>query len=246
MITFARPVWNSKTSSYLITISTHSSFFVEGEHQYTDISSNEIEIEHPDINNDIFKSKIQVIVDALIQKNNEVKWFATSLREASILRRLEHKWKSNSMIPPSGWFTAKWIPSSLEITQTSFILSWIVLSYEEASPRISSRFLSLSEPPSPRSRSPEPTEQSVRQFTYQPTQQLSYMEQIYDIPLSTDTDAIDLEEQKRERQSIREARLRVELAQMKLEKHLQNYYSKYGTIPDNSDSEDSDSSLEDD
>lgn len=243
MIAFARPVWNSKTSTYVISISVNSSFFLEGEHQYTDVSSNELVIEYPDINTDTSKTIIKTIVDALIQKNNEVKWFATPLREASILRRLEHKWKSNSMIPPSGWFTTKWIPSSLEITQNSFVISWSVLSYEETTPRISSRFLALSEPSSPRSVSPESTEQSVRQFTYQPSQP-SYMEQIFDIPLSTDTAAIDLEEQKQERQGIRQARLRVELAQMKLEKYLQNYYHKYGNIPDDTDSEDSESSLE--
>jgi hypothetical protein len=44
-------------------------------------------------------------------------------------------------------------------------------------------------------------------------------------------------EQRQERQSIREARLRVELAQMKLEKHMQSYYRKYGIIPDETDSE---------
>jgi hypothetical protein len=72
------------------------------------------------------------------------------------------------------------------------------------------------------------------------------MEQVFDIPLSTNTAEIDLEEEKRERQGIREARLRVELAQMKLEKHLQNYYHKYGNIPDDTDSEISESSLEED
>jgi hypothetical protein len=243
MITFARPIWNSKTNTYVISLSAPNTFYIESESQYSDISSNQVVIEHPDTNNDTVKQSIKLIVDALIQKNNEVNWFATSLHEASILRRLEHKWKPNPMISPTGWFIAKWIPATLEVTPSSFILSWVVLTYEEASPRISSRFLSLSAPPSPRSVSPHSTEESVRQFTYAPGQ-TPFMEQIFDIPLSTNTAEIDLEEEKRERQSIREARLRMELAQMKLEKHLQNYYHKYGNIPDDIESELSESSLE--
>jgi len=191
------------------------------------------------------KQTIKEIVHALIQKNNEVRWFATSLHESSILRRLEHRWKTNSMMPPTGWFRAKWLPSTLEVTTSSFILSWCVSEYEETGPRISSRFLSLSQPPSPGSASPKSYDESIRQFTFEPGQ-TSYMEQVFDIPLSTNTAEIDLEEEKRERQTIREARLRMELAQMKLEKHLQNYYHKYGNIPDESDSEPSDSSLEED
>ncbi|NBO62074.1 MAG: hypothetical protein EBU82_14160 [Flavobacteriia bacterium] len=179
-------------------------------------------------------------------KRQESNWFAKPLREASILRRLEHNWKGDS-VKTSGWFTATWIPISLEITPSSFILSWSILKFEESNPRISSRFLSLSEPPTPRSQSPDSLQNverspPIRQFVYQP-QESNDLEQIYDIPLSTDSNEIDLEEQRKERQSIREARLRVEVAQMKLEKYLQNYYRKYGDIPDESDSETS--SLED-
>jgi len=242
MITFARPIWNSKTSTYVITLSAPT-LYIESEPQYCDISSIDIKLEHPDLNNDSVKNTIKLIVESLIQKNKEVHWFATSLHESSILRRLEHKWKTNSMTPPSGWFTAKWIPSILEVTSSSFMLSWNISSYEETTPRISSRFLSLSEPPSPGSASPKSNKESVRQFTFEPGQ-TPYMEQVFDIPLSTNTAEIDLEEEKRERQFIREARLRVELAQMKLEKHLQNYYHKYGNIPDDTDSEISESSFE--
>lgn len=243
MITFARPIWNSKTNTYVITLSVEESFTIQGEPQYIDISSNDIAFEHPDVNTEIFTEYVKIIVDELIKKNTEVKWFATTLREGSILRRLQHKWNSTS-VPPSGWFAAKWVPTLLEITTNSFILSWTAVSFEASSPRISSRFLSLSEPPTPRSVSPQFQEGSIRQFTYQPGQ-TSDLEQVFDIPL-TQEDEVDLEEQKRERQTIREARLRVELSQMKLEKHLQSYYNKYGNIPDESDSESSESSFEED
>ncbi len=240
MITFGKPVWNSKNNTYVIQISKPEEFVLSGEPQYTDVSSNELSIEHPDINNEDFKKLIKQFITCLIEKDKEVKWFATPLREASILRRLQHTWTS-VLSPPAGWCSAKWIPTTLEITSTSFVLTWAACSFEEASPRISSRFLSLSEPATPRSQSPEPAQTSaqsppIRQFTYQPSQN-SELEQIYDIPLSTDSQQIDLEEQRKERQSIREARLRVELAQMKLEKHIQNYYRKYGDIPDETDSE---------
>ncbi len=241
MITFGKPVWNSKTNTYVIQISQSDRFILSGEPQYTDISSNDLSVEHPDVNNDEIQSIIKEFVNALIQKDKEVKWFATPLREASILRRLQHKWTS-SIRPPFGWCSAKWIPTTLEITSTTFVLNWSALSFEEASPRISSRFLSLSEPPTPRSASPASVQEApkssptIRQFVYQPSQ-TSELEQIYDIPLSTDSKEIDLEEERKERQSIREARLRVELAQLKLEKHLQTYYRKYGNIPDETDSE---------
>jgi hypothetical protein len=248
MVTFGKPSWNSKANMYVIQILEAEDVIYKGEPQYIDVSSNDVSIEPPDTNSDSFKDIISKFIAKLIQKDKEVKWFATPLRESSVLRRLEHRWTSSAS-PPTGWCSAIWIPITLEITKTSFIISWSTIQFEDSSPRIPSRFLSLSEPNTPRASTPDSTQETndlstaIRQFTYQP-QESSEMEQVYDIPLSTDSNEIDLEEQRKERQSIREARLRVELAQMKLEKHLQNYYRKYGSIPDESDSESETTSFE--
>ncbi len=244
MIEFGRPVWNSRASTYSISISGANDCKVESEPQFLDVSANSIIVEHPDMNTDIFTNSVKNLLTALIQKDKEAKWFATPLRESSILRRLTHKW--NAVESPSyGWFLVSWEPESLEVSSSGFVLTWLANEYKNSTPRISSRFLSLSEPPSPRSHSPESP--PIRQITVQANTQ-DDLEPVYDIPLSTDIQDIDLEEQKRERQVLREARLRVEVAQLKLERNLQNYYRKYGVIPDDleSDSEEEDSLEEED
>jgi|688.fasta_scaffold264715_2 hypothetical protein len=245
MVNFGRPIYNSRTNSYIIQLTSSESDTISGEPQYLDISSNDIKLFSPDTNTDTFQLFIKNFIQTLLAKDKEVKWFATPLRENSILRRLQHTWKERSLsLIQEGWYTITWIPSALEITPNEFILNWTIQTMNESTPRISSRFLSLSEPPTPRSVSPQSKEESIRQFTYLPGQ-ANELEQVFDIPL-TQSEEIDLEEEKQERQVIREARLRVELAQMKLEKHLQNYYHKYGNIPDETDSETTESSLEED
>ena len=222
---FATPVWNTQKSSYTIGIQKAS--FLLSEPQYVDLSSNSLEFESPDINSGEFKNLIGGFITSLLQKDAEAKWFATRLRESSILRRLEHEWSIPTMAPETQWIRAKWTPSALEITQKSFILHWKIQEFVEATPQISSRYMPpVSGPPSP---SPERTEletPTTRQITIQRGGE--ELEQVYDIPFTNENTAIDFSQQMEDKHKLQEAKLRLALAKLKAQRLKENYYKKYG------------------
>jgi hypothetical protein len=241
-ITFGTPSWDAAKSVYVINL--HTAFRTLSESQYIDISGNEhIAVVSPDTDSDSFKSFIQSFVAALIQTDSQNKWFASRLKESSILKRLSHEmtstvareWILRRMDDRYEWASFEWRPMSLEISTKGFTLFWSILGITKASPKIPLRFL----PPVSRPESPIPPPADVRQFTIQPPTEPSgseELEQVTDIPFANENTA-DFEKQMRDRSAVQEARLRLALAKLKAERLTTNYYEKYGEVLTDEESE---------
>ena len=248
-ITFGTPSWDALKSVYVINLRT--TFTTLSEPQYIDISGNQhIAVTQLDMETDTIKTFIQSFVAALIQTDSQNKWFASRLKESSILKRLSHdmskvvptEWILRRMDDRYEWASFEWRPMSLEISTRGFTLFWSVLGITKASPRIPLRFLPpVSRPESP-NQSPSATA-NIRQFTIQPPTAEDELEQVADIPFTSENTA-DFDKQMRDKNAVQEARLRLALAKLKAERLSTNYYQKYGEeLTDEEDSEeDSDDS----
>ncbi len=238
---FLTPVWDTQKSSYRITFVRSTTPFLFSESQYIDMSANSIEYETPDMNTDEFNKLVKGFVASLLQKDAEAKWFATRLRESSILRRLEHVWEPSTLLPDTKWVKIKWAPTSLEINQKSFLLHWEIQEFVEAPPQISSRYMPpVSGPASPAPERETPT--TTRQITIQRGPE--ELEQVYDIPFTNENTAIDLAQQTEDKHKLQEAKLRLALAKLKAQRLTENYYKKYGEIYSSDEDLDSDLSEE--
>lgn len=226
---FQAPVFDASRHIYKIRLNLSTAPLLHSAAQYYDLSSNDLsDIETPDTTSVEFQTVVKTFVAALLQKDAQAKWFASRLRESSILRRLEHIWDEPLVRPSYAWFVANWSPAMLEISREGFSLHWTCQRYEEAQPQISSRFLPpVSGPPSP---APERADglPTVRQITVHANPHESDMEQVYDIPFTNENTALDLEEQLEDQRKIQEARLRLALARIKAERLTKAYQRKYG------------------
>jgi hypothetical protein len=191
-----------------------------------DISGSSFTIEMPDTSSEEMKKIVAAFVNSLLAKDAQAKWFSSRLKEASILKRLVHKWETSDVNPTHEWNIAHWSPTSLEVANQSFMINWHVTRFEESTPQISSRFFAVSRPESP-------TEEAVRQITIQPTPERDEMEIVNDIPFA------DFQEQMRDKNALQEARLRLALAKLKASRLSNTYYQKYGELyTDEAESED--------
>jgi len=228
------PTWDSKNSVYKIRL-TSTTVSIVSEPQYVYLSGGG-KVEIPDMNTVEFQEACNTFTSALIAKDKESKWFATRLKESSVLKRLTHVWAdpSPAAYPLTGWFTSLWRPILVEIGSSGFVLHWQLLGFEAAEPQISSRFLpTLSGPPSPKPEEATPTD--LKQITIQGNNEL---ETVYDIPFTNENTAIDFNEQIRDKESLQEAKLRLALAKLKAQRLARSYYDKYGEVEEDEEDED--------
>lgn len=220
---FSSPQFDSAKSMYRIMIISEE--VLESEPFYLDISGQPT-ITEPDVS-----EFVSLFVKDFIKKDAEAKWFASRLKEASIVKKLKHSFTLDDASLPSenGWYTAYWRPHSLEIYSTGFQLCWDVKEYTSAPAQISSRFIAFSEPPTPRPESPNDEQEELRQLTIHTTNDLV---PLYDIPYATENTAIDFEKQEHDKRVLQEARLRLALAKLKSERLIEKYYRKYGEVPE--------------
>lgn len=219
MLSFATPTWDARGSVYIIQISTSSVILSDA--QYIDVSGNDRVIEPPDTSSDIFQNFVKTFVNTLITKDTESKWFASRLKETSILKRLTHTWDlSDTLSPQSDWAEAQWKPYILEISTQGFRIRWKLIGFVKAPPKISLRFL----PPLSRPESPTGATMDVRQITIQTS--ADELEQVHDIPFME----VSSDQQMRDRGVVQEARLRLALAKLKSDRLTNTYYQKYGEV----------------
>ena len=233
---FSTPTWDPKNSIHKIRITT-TNICLTSDPQYLDLSGGS-KVEIPDMNTEDFKGACEAFVTALITKDGTSKWFATRLKESSVLKRLTHAWTDPppAAYPLTGWFTSLWRPILVEIGTSGFVLHWQLLGFEAAEPQISSRFLpTLSGPPSPKPEEATPTD--LKQITIQAGNEL---ETVYDIPFTNENTAIDFNEQLRDKESLQEAKLRLALAKLKAQRLARSYYDKYGEAEEEDEDEEED------
>jgi hypothetical protein len=232
MLGFATPTWDARRSIY--TISIVSSTVILSDAQYIDISGSDRVVEPPDTSSSLFQTFLKDFVTALIVKDTESKWFASRLKESSVLKRIVHQWDlSDSVSSQSEWAQAEWRPYTLEITTQEFIIRWKLIGFVKTSPKISLRFL----PPLSRPESPTQIEnKDVRQITIQTT--TDELEQVHDIPFVE----LSSEQQMRDKGVVQEARLRLALAKLKSDRLTNTYYQKYGEVLTDEDSDQSEGS----
>ena len=229
LISFGTPVWDASKSIYTLALNT--AFTIVSDAQYIDLSGVSQTVETPDTDTVVFKNFIGEFIKTLLDTDTRNKWFASRLKESSILKRLSHVWVSpNTVVSNFDWAEAEWKPSSLEISTKGFTLSWSLIAFNKTAPKISLRFL----PPLSRPESPNQGE-SVRQITIQPSVDEL---QPADIPFTNENTAVDFEVQMRDRSALQEARLRLALAKLKAKRLSNTYYQKYGEVLTDDESED--------
>lgn len=213
-------MWDTHKSVYNIVVNTTLKVFSES--QYFDLSGNSQTVESPDVDSDEFKAFLKDFAGALIETDTQHKWFASRLKESSLLKRLSHNWLTHHTVTSLfNWAKAEWAPTLLAISSKGYTLTWALTSFQKGTPKIPLRFL----PPVSR---PESPTAEVRQITLQPPS-TDELEQV-DIPFTTENTAHVSDEQMRDRNVLHEARLRLALAKLKEHRLSNTYYQKYGEV----------------
>lgn len=226
------PIWYSKDSMYVSTIKDSDVSLLS---EATDISKVNQSIEPKETNTSLLKD-ISTIIHAQV-----VGWFTTPLTKEQIEKRLHFKFSAFEYKTESKWVKFKWVPKYLQVQSKGFYLVFSVDSYVESNPRIPLAFL---ESVTPRATTPtdEPKGQ-IRNIILQPGAGPD-IEQIDDIPMSEQTSSFEINDgRSREKHKLRQAKLRVAIARLRLEEMKERYLHNYGTEEgwESSESEEDDS-----
>ena len=226
------PVWYSKDSMYISAVK-HSDITLLSE--TVDISKENVPIEPKEI-------PLNFLADcATIMHPQVTPWFSTELTKEQVQKRIHLKYLPFHYKPESKWVKFKWIPKYLQVQSKGFYIVFSVDSYVESNPRIPLAFL---ESVTPRATTPtdEPKEQ-IRNIVLQPGAGPD-IEQIDDIPMSEQSSSFEINNgRSKEKHRIRQAKLRVAIARLRLEEMKERYLHSYGAEEDweSSESEEEDS-----
>lgn len=189
---------------------------------------------------------IQITRTALIPilVDQTAKWFATPLTIDQINKRLTLEFPAVEYESESRWVKATWKPFHFQVQRRGFRLIFRLNSFHECNPRIPLSFL---EAMTPRATTPTEPPQQVRNIVLHPGAGPTDLEQIDDIPLSETLSSFELrDERTREKQRLRQAKLRAAIARLKVEEMRERYLRHYGdeNLEESSDSEGESSSME--
>lgn len=169
------------------------------------------------------------------------KWFSTPLKKENFLKRLRHKFnmKNQNQKDINNWINFSFILDTIEINNKEIILNWLNSLETISEPLIPSDFIKESRPSSP-------DNANLRTIQITNTVDSNNLVAFEDLPFSEQL-TYDDNSKSNEKRKIREARLRVALAKLKVERLAKNYFSRYGE-DNNSDSSDltSESEFEED
>ena len=226
------PIWYSKDSMYVSAIKTSD---MELYSEPCDISKEKQDIQPKTV----VQSTLAEVAKLL--HGQVITWFTTPLTVEQIEKRLHFKYTPFDYKAESKWVKFKWVPKYLQVQSKGFYLVWSVDSYVEANPRIPLAFL---ESVTPRATTPtdEPKAQ-IRNIVFHPGAGPD-MEQIDDIPMSDQTSSFEINDgRSREKHKLRQAKLRVAIARLRLEEMKERYLHHYGTEEgwESSESEEDDS-----
>jgi hypothetical protein len=184
---------------------------------------------------EVRKDVARVLMDVLVN------WFTTPLTTEQIEKRLKFDFVPFQYQPEAKWVKVRWVPKYFQVQKKGFFLLFQVQSYIEATPRIPLSFLEATTP-----RATTPTEDSIpqmRNVIIQPSTGLDLAEMI---PYADHHTSLELrDEHTRDRQRLRQARLKAAIARLKVEEMKERYLRHYGnTAMDESSESEEDSASE--
>lgn len=155
-------------------------------------------------------------------------WFTTPLTIEKIQKKLKCEFKGLTVKNDSKWVSFVWAPKYFSVESTVFKIVFHVVSMNECNPRIPLTFL---ESDTPRAGSPvdslEGDMQNIRNVVIQPSEQAYELMDM--IPFSEHPTTLELKDEKsRERQRLRQAKLRAAIARLKVEEMKERYLRHYG------------------
>lgn len=232
------PTWYSRESMYSSQVKS------------TDLSFKGALVDFSKENSDFLPSQDDIaakrvdIVSELI--NQTVSWFTAPLTVAQMSKRLQIEFlKFDDYTPQNKWVQAIWVPTYFQVKRSGFVLALKIESLIECNPRIPTTFF---ESITPRATTPtEPVKVEVRNIVLVPGAGPNEMEQIDDIPLSETQASFEIKDERtRERQRLRQAKLRAAIARLKVEEMRERYLRHYGDelMNESSDSDDENSSFQ--
>lgn len=173
-------------------------------------------VAQPILEDDSAKKAINTIIESLLEQGK--RWFAKPLTENMIRNRLKHEFsqgtEGNIPEPP---FQVEWIPTSIRISTSQFVLVWSFKSFKELKTQIPSSFLD-----------DETDDTGLKEV---------------DLEKSVVTAGGDLftlkenEEKRLSKERVKAARIKAAVAKYKAEVLIQEYEELYGDLSDISDEE---------
>ena len=169
------------------------------------------------------------IVNILPILHEQIKsWFTTPLTVEKIQKKLKCEFESLSIKHDSKWVSFVWAPKYFTVGSNVFKLVFQVVSMNDCNPRIPLSFL---DPDTPRAISPADSlnegKDNVRNLVIHASEQ--QYELMDTIPFSEHPTTLELRDEKsRERQRLRQAKLRAAIARLKVEEIKERYLRQYG------------------
>jgi hypothetical protein len=231
------PTWYSRESQYASQVKSTDVTLTS-----PTLDFSKVDIDFTPSQDDIELVRTGLVTEIVSQTS---KWFTSPLTVNQVLKRIVFDFPKFDYQPQEKWVQAIWIPFSFHVKKSGFVLTFKIQSLKQCSPRIP---LSFFESVTPRATTPtEPKREEVRNIVLQPGAGPNDMEQVDDIPLSETLTSFEIRDERlRERNRLRQAKLRAAIARLKVEEMKERYLRQYGDeyLGESSDSGDEDSSLE--
>lgn len=171
--------------------------------------------------NDILLSVVPLLFDQVQP------WFTTPLTMEKLQKKIRCEFKALTVKNDSKWVSFVWAPKYFTVESSVFKLVFQVISMNDCNPRIPLTFL---DPDTPRATTPADSlneeEENVRNVVIHPSEPFELTDMI---PFSEHPTAIEIRDEKgRERQRLRQAKLRAAIARLKVEEMKERYLRQYG------------------
>lgn len=233
------PTWYSRESMYVSQVKSTDFNF---QSQCLDFSKKDVDFTPSQ--NDINSSFSQL---ASILSEQTSTWFATPLTPQQVEKRLICEFPKFDYQTTDKWVQAKWIPHYFQVKKSGFVLVFKIQSLSACNPRIPLTFFESMTPRATTPTEPEEEKEEVRNIVLLPGAGPTDIQQIDDIPLAETQASFELrDERTRERQRLREAKLRAAIARLRVEEMRERYLRHYGDeyFGESSESEEENSSIQ--
>lgn len=216
-LTFSAPVWYSNDKKYVAEVKD------------TDIilDSEPVDLSKECITKPPATADVETFVKDILPIIHEQtgSWFTSPLTLEKLQKKLRCDFQDIQIKHDQRYVIFKWVPKYFTIESNAFKLTFTISSMNDYYPRIPTNFL---DPDTPRATTPanEVENANVRNIVIHPDTQPEFMD---DIPFSEHPSTLELRDEKsRERQRLRQAKLRSAIARLKVEQLRERYLRHYG------------------